>query len=186
MKIPSEEEWANQLNQSALTYGLACRGLGCSVREFTQLVTSTPPMPKNRTYLALPKPGSPEVFVYAQWPSLSVTDFMGPNGPAVRELGRQWVVTINALWDGEYREKIAIEKGLQDKVALVVPVMGDINLIRNDIVHHRGIASQRNSGRCKLLVNWTSVGQEIAINELMVLEFMEHWQLVGPGPVLAS
>ena len=36
-------------------------------------------------------------------------------------------------------------------------LLGDIRLLRNDIVHHGGIATKANSGRCKIL-QWFNDG----------------------------
>ncbi len=132
------------------------------------------------------KPGESQVTVYAQWRSLELPELMRANGPIIHELGRQWVVTIYSLWETSYRKRFAPDAGLLDEHELVVPVMGDLKRLRNDIVHHGGIASKNNSGKCSLLSHWVTIGHPIELTELMILEFMEFWGQTVIGPVLGD
>ncbi|HUY86095.1 MAG TPA: hypothetical protein VMU77_03195 [Acidimicrobiales bacterium] len=186
MATPSELEWFDQLNRSAFTYGLATRGIALTQEKFADTVSHVTPLPKNQTYLAFPKPNDAQVTVYANWRSLELPDLMVPDGPIIRELGRQWVVSVNSLWDSYFRKMIAMENGFTEERELKVPVMGDLNRIRNDIVHHHGIATHENSGKCSVLSKWISVGDEIVVTELMIVEFMDHWGQTRLGPNLGN
>ena len=56
------------------------------------------------------------------------------------------------------------------------PAMADINRMRNDIVHHRGIATVRNSGRCEVL-RWFSPHETIHPMMAHIAEFMHYMGL---------
>jgi hypothetical protein len=45
--------------------------------------------------------------------------------------------------------------------------------MRNDVVHHGGIAQKKNSGRCEVL-RWFESGDRMLVRQARVLEFMEH------------
>ena len=49
--------------------------------------------------------------------------------------------------------------------------MGDLRHMRNDIVHHRGVASADHTGRCRVL-HWQQVDQQISIGLPHVEQFM--------------
>ena len=179
----SEIEWHERLNQLAFAFGLATRGLAIASKEYSTTINSAPTTNKSETYLAIRKPGDVPVTVYARWHSCELLDLMIPDGPIARELGRQWAVTVDSLWDASYRHRIAVEAGLPSDKHCGPLIMADLRRIRNDIVHHRGIATERNSGKCELLGHWISVAEEIVITEFMVVEFMELWGLTNFGPI---
>jgi hypothetical protein len=176
-------EWHERLNHLAFTFGLATRGIALASDRYSNTIDSSLTTDQSATHLAIRKPGDTPVTVYATWQSRKLPELMTPDGPIARELGRQWVVTVDSLWDATYRSRIAAEMGLPNYKQHKVPVMADMRQIRNDIVHHSAIATQRNSGRCKLLGHWISVTEEISITEFMVVEFMELWGLTNRGPI---
>lgn len=63
---------------------------------------------------------------------------------------RQYIITmILEHWEHDFRPKIASTLGLKKKEDLKSDIMGDINKIRHDILHNRGIA--KNSSNNKLI-----------------------------------
>ena len=50
------------------------------------------------------------------------------------------------------------------------PAMADIGRMRNDVIHHVGIASKRNTGRCEVL-KWFAAGEVIHPMMVHVAEF---------------
>jgi hypothetical protein len=77
-------------------------------------------------------------------------------------LGNLIVVSIFSFWEDHYREKIASTLGLP-KDDLLVPVLGDLRLIRNDIVHHQAIATARLE-KCEKL-RWFVEGDAVIMDE---------------------
>jgi hypothetical protein len=64
----------------------------------------------------------------------------------------------------------------------------DVCRMRNDTVHHRGIATKRNTGRCEVL-KWAEVGEPIIVTSQRVAEFMGHFGLVsilGRSPAVST
>jgi hypothetical protein len=54
--------------------------------------------------------------------------------------------------------------------------MADAVRLRNDIVHHRGIATKRNAG-CAEVLTWFDEGDAILVTTARVAEFMGHFGL---------
>lgn len=77
-------------------------------------------------------------------------------------LGNLIVVSVFSFWEDHYRERIASALGLP-KEKLLVPVLGDLRLIRNDIVHHQAIATARIE-KCEKL-RWFSEGDAVIVDE---------------------
>lgn len=117
---------------------------------------------------------------FAAWPLERVPSALSNDGSVARQIGHQWVINVYHLWENHYREEIAAAKGLNDKNELQNTHMGDFALIKHDILKHRGVASRRNSGQCKIL-KWFKPGQDILICDSMVYEFMEAFGFVYPG-----
>ena len=77
-------------------------------------------------------------------------------------LGQRFIVDTYTYWEDGYRPRIA-DAAKIEKNKLTADVFGDIRIIRNDIIHHRGIATNRIKG-CKIL-KWYSEGDLISISE---------------------
>jgi len=56
--------------------------------------------------------------------------------------GQLLLVLIYAFWEHEYRPPLAAALGLADQNDLKLPLLGDLRLLRRDIIHHRGIATK--------------------------------------------
>jgi hypothetical protein len=81
-------------------------------------------------------------------------------------------VFVNARWEYDVRPKLAASFGCQTSDVRVA-LMGDLRRIRNDILHHQGVATEENSGKCELLGHWFPPGSEIAITGEHIYEFMQ-------------
>jgi hypothetical protein len=136
------------------------------------LETIDPPSDESTLFFGLGDPNRDEGLAYQRWPIASAADRLGPNGSVVRDLGQQWVVMVAAQWNDHYRRRIADALGIE-RNDVVEPVMADINRLRNDILHHRGVATSGNAGRCEVL-HWFDVGETIRITPGHVAQLM-HW-----------
>jgi hypothetical protein len=96
------------------------------------------------------EPWGRDQLCYQRWPWVTLLDRLDSDGPIVRDLGQQWVVMVAAQWNENFRERMGQVTGRTDN-GVKDPVFADINRMRNDIIHHGGIASQRNTGRCEEL-----------------------------------
>jgi hypothetical protein len=121
-------------------------------------------------------PNTADGFTWQSWEILSVPERLAEDGPVVRDLGRQWVVMVASQWNDVYRRRFAAASGV-DLNEVKDAGMADINRIRNDIVHHDGIATARNCGRCELFT-WFAPGEEIRPDMAHVAAFMNYMGLV--------
>lgn len=90
-----------------------------------------------------------------------VLEQLAVGGPVERNLSQQWVVSLYTAWDHEYRTRLADALGVT-KDAVVDDLLGDLRRVRHDIVHHHGVATKANSGRCLML--------DIPVNVPIVLD----------------
>ena len=88
-----------------------------------------------------------------------------PRGLNQTFLGNLLVVSIFSFWEDYYRSLIASELMIA-KDRLLIPVLGDIRLLRNDIIHHHAVATQRIE-QCEVLC-WFKGGDEISMDEQQV------------------
>lgn len=99
---------------------------------------------------------------YAGWRLSEVINQVKKNGPVETRLGHLWIVTLYALWEEKYRPQFAAAHGRSpddEKYDL----WGDLRHLRNDVVHHGGIATAENTGRCVLLRHWFQPGDVIRL-----------------------
>lgn len=117
---------------------------------------------------------------YARVKLSEIPTVFADNSPTMGLLGLQWLVFVYALWEDNIRGRIAAAAGCQ-KTDVKWTLLGDLGLLRNDVIHHRAIATARNSGRCKCL-RWFAIGDRIRIDGEHVEEF--HRRLDGPDGVV--
>jgi hypothetical protein len=72
------------------------------------------------------------------------------------------LVTIYQFWEDLYRQKIATALGVS-KNELRSPIMGDLRLLRNSIIHNGGIATS-DAERCEV-IQWFKRSDRIAIDK---------------------
>jgi len=119
-------------------------------------------------------PDGPESFVWQNWEIVGIPARLDGDGHVVGDLGRQWLVMVGALWNDEFRGRFAKANEIE---SFDDPGMGDINKMRNDIVHHGAVATSRNTGRCEVF-RWFRVGETIHPMAVHVAEFMRHLRQV--------
>jgi len=98
---------------------------------------------------------------------------VGPESQAFTRLVQDWVVAAFTRWDVTHRPALAALLGATPNYDL----FGDLRLLRNDIVHHNGIATSGNSGRCVLL-KWFAEGEAMRMTlELLaqLLDLLQEW-----------
>lgn len=112
-------------------------------------------------------------FHYQRWLWSELPEHLGGQGTVMRHLGQQWLVLVVSHWEDHFRQRFAEYDGLSKKSEFKDPVFGDLNKMRNDVVHHRGIATDRNTGRCEEL-RWFEPGETIHIMPIHVADFMDY------------
>ena len=85
-------------------------------------------------------------------------------------LSQQWMVLTYALWDENFRKRIADAAGVA-KNDVAIDALGDLRHMRHDIAHHLGIASKGHSARC-VEFQWFDVGDVVFMGPQREREFV--------------
>lgn len=162
------EEFKDVLNDIAGVHHTALMGV-TKVREFFVPLLADAPDPDLDLIIGHGDPNEADTLGYQRWRIGDVAERLAEDGPVARDLGMQWAVMVAAQWES-YRQKIADVQGVERNV-ITDQLMADVAYMRNDVVHHRGIATKQNCGRCKVL-RWFEPGDAIVITTERVAEFM--------------
>ena len=168
------------LNDAIAAFSFARLGLR-SVAETTAALPVIPQNPDPMHYIGVGNPTSPEPFW--AWRRSELLWQVAQDGPAETRLGQQWIAYVYAGWQESFRPRLAAAHGC-DKGDLRYPVLGDLRHLRNDVVHHGGVATAHNTGRCVLLGHWFAVGDVIRLRDEHFVEFRDllPWDRMGAGP----
>ncbi len=174
------------LNRSVVAHGLTLGGLG----QLRQLLTAQTPSADNpdpTIHVGTGNPNLPQARVYGSLRRSQVLAQVAVDGSVATLLGQQWVVYTFTGWEHGFRPRLANAHGCETK-ALEYPLLGDLRHFRNDIVHHHGLATAGNSGRCQVLGGWVHIGQEIKVRGDHLAEFMDRfpWAEMASGPATTT
>lgn len=185
MATPSDviDEFHLVLNDASAVFGTARSALPWMSGRLQEFAALAGLGPDHLVHLSVPSESTEDgpSDAFAAWPYRQLPSALGVSGPVAQQIGHQWLVHVYHLWEDNFREKIALSRGLNTKNDLKNPHFGDLGLIRHDILKHRGIASPKNSGRCQML-KWFRSGDAIIVTEKMVYEFMAAFGLAHPAP----
>ena len=102
-------------------------------------------------------------------------------GEAEQLAFKGWVEEVyNSIWESRLRDELRdrlrdeLRETLKDfEITLKVDVLGDLRHIRNDLVHNKGIASEDEAGKCKVL-KWFGPGDHIILGMHHVFDFLNQ------------
>lgn len=175
---PIQEEFHQVLIDAAATLGIATMGLRCVRPQLLDQVASA--NPDAHVILSTGERGDKDAIGYARWQVKTFPARLAKDGPIAEQFGHQWAIVIHSRWEHDFRPRLAEAAGIE-KSEVAEPLAADIGRMRNDIVHHRGIATERNCGRCEFL-KWFGSGERILITPKLVSNYMEMLGLVTLGP----
>jgi hypothetical protein len=89
-----------------------------------------------------------------------------PGGSNFRLLSYTLIVFAFHLWEQEYRPRIAKLLGIETN-ALTLPIFGDLRHLRNEILKHRGVLTERVSNRLEV-ISGLEVGQDISFADAAI------------------
>ena len=92
-----------------------------------------------------------------------------------------WVAEVAGNWEKWRKKYPGWEPG---KSGAKADLIGDFVWIRNDLVHNGGVASKKNTGRCKIL-KWFSLGESMIFRLDHVLEFLHRFGM-WPGGLIST
>jgi hypothetical protein len=164
-------EFLDTLNDVAGTHAIAVLGI---IRTYAWAETDLIPGrgPNSMLFLGRGDPNTANGFAFQRWPIHSLLERLDGDGPVIGDLGRQWLVMVASQWNDHFRRRFADV----NRVALrdvKDAGMADINRMRNDIIHHRAIATEANTGRCEAF-HWFAPGEQIHPMMAHVAEFMDY------------
>lgn len=169
-------ELAAFLNDAAGAHGWAQQGVPvvlARLQEVTGRVRRSPENPDPDMYMGIGDPNLPTSATYQSWKLSRLPVALAEDGLVITWIGRQWIVGVFTGWEHEYRPRLATAYGC-DEGALTHNVLGDLRHMRNDVVHHHGVATAANTGRCRTL-RWCNVGDEIMVRSPEVADFMRQF-----------
>jgi hypothetical protein len=167
-------QFAIAVNDAIAVHGFA--GLG--LHQLTNLISALPVVPENPDpdfYIGIGDPNLASSRTYAAWKRSTALEQIAQDGPVEVRLSQQWVVYTYAMWEEEYRPRLAAARGC-DSNDIRLPLLGDLRRLRNDIVHHRAIATAANTGRCEVLTRWFEPGAQIYLRGEHFAEFVERFR----------
>jgi uncharacterized SAM-binding protein YcdF (DUF218 family) len=165
------------MNDLAGVHGLSVFSIGFLMRPWAEEQAANLANPTEDSSLFLGT-GDPNVrgVAHLRWRFRDLPDRLDANGIVIRSLGQQWVVTVAAEWNENFRRRFAVAEGVEPN-EIAESGMADINRMGNDVIHHSGIASERNSGRCEVF-RWFAPGEVIHPMLVHVAEFMAYLGLL--------
>jgi hypothetical protein len=174
-------ELRQDLNDLIASYVFAASGVGRLHKDLTS-APSVPDNPDPMIHMGLFKVGSAdESRLLAQWRMSAARTQVEPGGPVQTKLGHQWIVFFYSLWEHMYRPRLAAARGRAASEERY-PLLGDMRKLRNDVVHHHGVATLANTGRCEVL-HWFKPGEIMRLNIFHLDEFLREfpWQALADG-----
>lgn len=169
---PAFQEFVNVLNELAGVHVFALQGVR-EARKYWEgtLAAAEPPTTADSTvFVSDGHPEWPTSVAYSKWRLGDLPHLLGEGGSVATRISQQWVISVYTEWEEHYRKRISDAMGLSEPLKL--PPFGDLRLFRHDIVHHRGVATADNSGRCEVFTGWFQPGESMYFDTYKVAEFM--------------
>ena len=120
-----------------------------------------------------PKPPGVDARLEFVGPDFDLNDLLRHEGPVEQMAFKGWIEEVYFLWDHRYRKAMKNRLQASDVIAPQADAPGDLRLIRNDLIHKGGIASEESSGRCKVL-RWFEPGEPIILGMRHVFDFLNQ------------
>jgi hypothetical protein len=179
---PVFQEFVDVLNALAGAHAFALAGLSKEREYWSERLASaeTPVTADSTVYIADGRPEFPSTVAYSKWRLGDLPDLLAVGGTVMTRVSQQWVISVYAEWDEHYRGLISDAIGLSEPLKL--PMFGDLRRFRHDIVHHRGIATAENSGKCEVFRDWFRIGETMFFDVHRVAEFMTKIEVVESIP----
>lgn len=149
------------------------------VRSAKQLKTTVGKLDRATMTYANGDPTDPDLVILHECTQKELKSRNMENGQNTNYVAQFSIAMIYEYWENQYRGQFADAVGIE-KNNLKSDVFGDIRLIRHDILHFRGTASKKNSGKTKIL-KWFDEGEAIFITksmfEVIVVEIFKYINL---------
>lgn len=175
------DELSRDLNDLTAAHAFAVVGLR-RIPEYFSTLPRHPDNPDPMVLISIGPPDQVDTPPYAGWRLSEALRQVQENGAVETSLGHQWITFLFELWEHEYRPRLAKihRRSVGDEK---YDLLGDLRHLRNDVVHHRGVATSGNTGRCILLRHWFQPGEVIRLAGRHLDEFfrMFPWSELARG-----
>ena len=108
-------------------------------------------------------------------------DQLKHEGDADQVAFKGWVVQVYHIWEAHFRNALSNTFEGDNIIRLQVEAMGDLRLIRNDLIHHNGVATKGNAGKCEIL-KWFEPSEPIILGIHHVFDFLNQMGLMRSTP----
>lgn len=136
---------------------------------------------------AFPVPAYPPLKVFPQVAMNSpFSERTAPNGPIEQLAFKSWVTDVyDSIWEGTYRNKLrkAFRNTTSRKVPMETDPLGDLRLIRNDLIHNKSIGNE--CAKCKIL-KWFGREEQMQLRVGHVLDFLNQMGWIGSNRPIAT
>lgn len=140
------------------------------------------------TNVLLPPDWHTQTVIFPRFPPLrsfpatgeiSFADRARPDGPMMQTALTGWITRTYALWEVIYRTKLnsITKKSGPDAIRPEQQVLGDLRLIRNNLLHSE-TARQDMAGKCEIL-KWFNPEQKMILEFAHVLDFLNQMGWLG-------
>lgn len=166
--------------------GASTRRMSPRGRCFT---CSTESGPRKRCTPGGAKPKYPDIRTFPWAADESLSDRLTPGGPVGQLAYRAWVTEVyGKIWEHHYRIEIqtAFERrgaGARNTRGLKHEVLGDLRLIRNDILR-AGTARNGNAASCRIL-RWFQEDEAIRLQFRHILDLLNQMDWLSADPTAA-
>ena len=100
-------------------------------------------------------------------------DLYGPNGAAVQMAYTGWIAETFALWESRNRNELQASFQADDAIRPEMDAFGDLQYIRNDLLHNNSVASAEQARKCVVL-KWFRPGERMPLGTRHVLDFLNQ------------
>ncbi|PXX53902.1 hypothetical protein DFR70_12623 [Nocardia tenerifensis] len=110
----------------------------------------------------------------------------GPGGEYHNWFNRAWIPSFYEEWNAYFKPRFAPLLGKTSPDDVKVGYFGDLRLIRNDVIHHKGKVAEGYRAKCSVL-KWFDKGEEVVLGHAQYAELFEQfpWAKLGaavPAP----
>lgn len=161
------------VNDLGVAHLLATRGIDMVRAEAEEVITHAAELGNTNPIMhaGIGFPGSSGWAPHLRRPVKELRADLTPGGAVLNLLGCMWIVTLYTTWDTRFRRLLA-EATSRSSRDIRWHAMGDLRRLRNDVVHHRGIATKAESGKCEILT-WALPDQPISVTPLRTARFSD-------------
>lgn len=141
---------AEDIRVSIAAIEFAIAGIQKIAGEISRHATPTPENPDPTIYVGEGDPNDPASRTHGAWTLSQLNEAASKDSSVAKMLTQQWIVATYSKWENQWRPELAALAAVAvDRVTS--DVFGDLRRLRNDVVHHKGLATQDNSGRARVV-----------------------------------